>query len=233
LYGLRRGIACGQWKMAKPKGTETSTTLLGRLALFPLDQAAWEEFVERYGPSVLGWCRRWGAQEADALDISQVVLAKLAVRMREFVYDSSGSFRSWLYTVARNAWRDSLDVRHPNPAGERSEALEALNLLEARDDLVRRLEAQFDLELLEEASRRVRGRVQPRTWSAYELTAVEGVSGADAAARLGMNVGSVFMAKASVLRMLREEIHDLDVQIDPGEIARGQNPLPPMPSVGG
>ena len=160
------------------KGTETSTTLLGRLALFPLDQAAWEEFVERYGPLVVNWCRRWGEQEADALDVTQVVLSKLAVQMRRFAYDPSRSFRTWLHTVALNAWRDSRDARRPDAASGHSETLELLNNLEARDDLLRRLEQQYDLELLAEASRRVRERVQPRTWGAYELTAVEGVSGA-------------------------------------------------------
>ncbi len=211
--------------MADGSGTETSTTLLGRLALFPLDQAAWEEFVKRYGPSVLGWCRRWGAQDADALDISQVVLAKLAVRMREFVYDSSGSFRSWLHTVARNAWRDSLDVRRPDPACGQARTLELLNGLEARDDLIRRLEEQFDLEMLEQASGRVRDRVQPRTWDAYALTAVEGLSGAEAGSRLGMSVAAVFQAKASVLRMLREETNLLERAAEPPPSGRSRGTM--------
>ena len=196
--------------MTNTNGSETSTTLLGRLALFPLDQAAWEEFVKRYGPSVLDWCRRWGAQEADALDVSQVVLSKLAVQMRHFAYDPSRSFRSWLRTVALNAWRDSLDARRPDAGSGETEILERLHGLQARDDLMRRLEEQFDLELLEEASRRVRGRVLPRTWDAYELTAVECLSGAEAATRLGMSVAAVFTAKASVLRMLRDETLDLE-----------------------
>jgi RNA polymerase sigma-70 factor (ECF subfamily) len=211
--------------MAETRGSETSTTLLGRLALFPLDQAAWEEFVKRYGPSVLGWCRRWGAQEADALDVSQVVLAKLAVRMREFVYDSSGSFRSWLRTVARNAWRDSLDVRRPDPASGQAEKLDLLNGLEARDDLIRRLEEQFDLEMLEEASRRVRDRVQARTWDAYAMTAVEGLSGAQAASRLGMSVAAVFQAKASILRMLREETKGLEQATEPPPADRSRGAM--------
>jgi RNA polymerase sigma factor (sigma-70 family) len=137
-------------------GSETSTTLLGRLALFPLDQAAWEEFVKRYGPSVLNWCKQWGAQEADALDVTQVVLSKLAVRMRQFAYDPSRSFRSWLRAVALNAWRDSLDARRPDAASGATEVLERLHDIQARDDLMRRLEEQFDLELFEEAGRRVR-----------------------------------------------------------------------------
>ena len=175
--------------MTNRNGSETSTTLLGRLALFPLDQAAWAEFVKRYGPSVLDWCRRWGAQEADALDVSQVVLSKLAVQMRHFAYDPSRSCRSWLRTVALSAWRDSLDARRPDAASGESEMLERLHGLQARDDLMRRLEEQFDLELFEEASRRVRGRVQPRTWHAYELTAVECLSGAVGTVRGPWRIG--------------------------------------------
>ena len=113
-------------------------------------------------------------------------------------------------TVALNTWRDSLDARRPDAASGRPEMLALLSDLAARDDLVRRLEEQFDLELLEEAGRRVRGRVQERTWTAYELTAVEGFSGAQAATRLGMSVAAIFTAKASVLRMLRAETQSLD-----------------------
>jgi RNA polymerase sigma factor (sigma-70 family) len=196
--------------MSNDNDSKTSSTLLTRLALFPLDQAAWEEFVERYGPSVLGWCRRWGAQEADAQDVTQVVLAKLAVQMRHFTYDPSRSFRSWLRTVARNAWRDSLDSRRPDAAGGGGRVFDLLADQKARDDLIDRLEKQFDLELLEEAVRRVRGRVQPHTWNAYEMTAVEGLSGAEAATRLGLKIATVFAAKANVLKMLREETRDLD-----------------------
>jgi RNA polymerase sigma factor (sigma-70 family) len=203
--------------MWRANGSETSTTLLGRLALFPLDQAAWEEFVEQYGPIVVGWCRRWGAQEADALDVTQVVLSKLAVQMRSFAYDPSRSFRTWLRTVALNAWRDSIAARRPDAARGETETLTLLLAVEARDDLLLRLEEQFDLELLEEASRRVRARVQAKTWVAYELTAVDGLSGNAAAARLGISVGSVFMAKANVLRMLREEVQRLEYAVVPSD----------------
>jgi hypothetical protein len=42
------------------------------------------------------------------------------------------------------------------------------------------------------------------------LTALEGKSGADAAALLQMQVGTVFKAKSKVQRMLREEIERLE-----------------------
>jgi hypothetical protein len=59
---------------------KTSLTLLGRLRRDPKDQAAWSEFVSRYRPRILQWCRRWHLQEADPED----VLLKLNGRMATF-----------------------------------------------------------------------------------------------------------------------------------------------------
>jgi hypothetical protein len=70
----------------------TSVTLLEQLRKTPADAASWEVFVDRYGPIILGWCRKWGLQEADALDVSQVVLATLAKAMRTFDYFYSRSY---------------------------------------------------------------------------------------------------------------------------------------------
>ena len=52
---------------------------------------------------------------------------------------------------------------------------------EARDDLVKHLEQEFDREILQEAMRRIRLRVAPQTWQAFFLTAIEGLAGAEAA----------------------------------------------------
>jgi len=88
--------------------------------------------------------------------------------------------------------------------------VERLESVEARKDLERRLEEAFDLELLETAEARVRDRVAPQTWRAFDLTAIEGLSGADVAGRLGMQVAAVFMAKSNVKKMIQEEIALLD-----------------------
>jgi len=80
-----------------------------------------------------------------------------------------------------------------------------LQSVEARDDLVQRLAADYDQELLQEAMVRVKERVEPHTWEAFRLTALEGLSGAEAAERLGLKVPTVFKAKSKVQQMLREE----------------------------
>jgi RNA polymerase sigma-70 factor (ECF subfamily) len=189
--------------------SQTSATLLTRLRQTPADQAAWSQFTERYGRKIYGWCRQWNLQAADAEDVTQTVLLKLAQKMQAFDYDPAKSFRSWLKTVTRHAWGDYWSGRKEVAAGG-SQAVELLRTVEAREDLVRRLDDEFDRELLDEASARVRSRVAPRTWQAFELTAVQGQSGAAAAAALGMKVATVFVARSKVQKMLQEELRKLD-----------------------
>jgi RNA polymerase sigma-70 factor (ECF subfamily) len=191
----------------------TRVSLLARLRQAPNDQSAWSEFVDRYGPKIYAWCRRWGLQEADARDVTQMVLVQLAAKLRGFVYDPAKSFRAWLKTLTRHAWSDFLADRRRAGAGSGdSQVVELLQTVQAGDDLETRLSEAFDLELLALATARVRERVEPRTWQAFQLTAVEGLSGAEAAHRLGMQVAAVFKAKSNVQKRLQEEIALLERQ---------------------
>jgi len=196
--------------MAAHDDSNTSLTLLARLACSPPDQAAWCEFVDRYGPRILQWCRAWGLQEADILDVSQAVLTKLLVQLGRFNYDPAGSFRNWLRTFVQRAAIDLRSARGRIVGGGTAETVQILSNLEARDDLVRRLEEEYDLELLEAATDIIRERVAPKTWEAYHLTARQGCPAPDVAARLGMRVGSVYQAKSSVTHMLQEEVRKLE-----------------------
>jgi RNA polymerase sigma-70 factor (ECF subfamily) len=197
--------------MAADSNRRTSPTLLGRLARVPTDQGAWGEFAERYGRKIYGWCRHWELQEADAQDVTQDVLLKVARRMQTFVYDPSQSFRAWLKTVTHHAWRDFLEGRARAGDGSGDTAvLEGLHTIPARDHLVEQLDEEFGRELLEEAMARVRLRVQPHTWEAFRLLALERLTGADVAARLNMKVATVFVARSKVQKMVQEEVRRLE-----------------------
>jgi len=191
---------------------QTSTTLLGRLRQAPTDEVAWAEFVRRYGPQVYRWCRRWRLQEADAEDVTQAVLVKLSEKMRSFSYDPARSFRAYLKTVARYAWYDFLESRKQPGVGRGGSDVQTLQAVEAGDDLVQRLNEQFDREVLEEAQSQVRQRVEPQTWEAFRLTALEGCSATAAAAQMGLKVATVFKAKGRVQKMLQEVIACLERQ---------------------
>jgi RNA polymerase sigma-70 factor (ECF subfamily) len=197
--------------MESASPSETSPSLLDRLKRDPTDQPAWTEFVRRYGPKVYGWCRRWKLQQADAQDVVQTILQKLAVKLRSFTYDPALSFRGWLRTITEHALSDFLaERRRPGLGSGNSEVLDRLEKMEARADLLERLKEEFDQEILEEALARVQMRAAPQRWEAFRLTALEGLSGAEAAHRLGMKVATVFTAKSKVQKLVQEEIRRLE-----------------------
>jgi RNA polymerase sigma-70 factor (ECF subfamily) len=189
----------------------THVTFLVRLRQDPTDQAAWGEFVEHYGRHIYRWCRQWKLQDADAEDVTQDILAKLARKLRDFAYDPSRSFRAWLKTVAYHAWRDFVDSRRRTEAttGD-SQVWELMQTLEARADLVQKLQEGFDHELLEAAKERVRLRVARHTWEAFRLVALEGRPVAEVAVTVQMQVAMVYVAKSKVQKMLQEEIRKLE-----------------------
>ena len=128
--------------MTQDHPSTTDVTLLGRLRQDPKDQAAWSDFVARYGPKILQWCRRWRLQESDAQDVTQDVLLKLNGLMATFVYDPSGSFRG----VAQDADapclarpRGRAAAGRPSGGGD-GRMVELLESLQAGDDLVEQLE---------------------------------------------------------------------------------------------
>lgn len=87
--------------------------------------------------------------------------------------------------------------------------LELLESVPAREQLVDRLERQFDQELLQLAMQRVRDRVEPQTWLVFELLAVQQLSGVEVAQRTGMKIATAFATRSKVQRLLRTEIDTL------------------------
>jgi RNA polymerase sigma-70 factor (ECF subfamily) len=186
--------------------TRTSTSLIARVGQSIVDQSAWVEFVHRYAPPVRHWCRKWRLQEADAEDITQTVLSKLAAKMRGFCYNPAQSFRAYLKTITRFACLDFIGARRPDAGAGGTTALDLLHeaTLPGKDDHG----ISFDQESLTRAAERVRQRVEPHTWEAFLLTTREGLSGAEAAQRLGMKVATVFKAKSKIQKMLRQELDE-------------------------
>ena len=195
--------------MQVPGNPETDLSLLKKLRMRPTDEVAWREFVERYGEKILAWCRNWGLQDADAADVTQVVLVKMVKSIGKFD-KQVGSFRAWLKTISHHAWYDLIKTRQYKVVKGGETLSRRLQSEEARDDLGRQIEAAWDQELLQLASDRVRLRVHPNTWSAFDRTAIQGVAGQDVADELGMNLPAVYKARSNVTKLLQEEIQSLE-----------------------
>ena len=56
---------------------------------------------------------------------------------------------------------------------------------------------------------RVKGEFQAATWEAFIQTAVEGHPPSQVAARVGLSVGAIYVAKSRVIARLRQEMETL------------------------
>ncbi|MDF1837205.1 MAG: sigma-70 family RNA polymerase sigma factor [Planctomycetota bacterium] len=196
-----------------PDIPQTRQSLL--LELGRKSESAWVEFLQVYEGAIFRMCRSKGLQDADAQDVTQEVLA--AVHARVATWDSDpdqGSFRGWLMRVARNISIDSVTNRARRSAGHGSGDSRVEQMLNEAPDPWQEDGSIFDLEysrsMFAWAGEAVRGEVRSTTWKAFQLTSVQGLSAEDAAAQLGLTVGSVYTAKCRVVARIRAKIIQLE-----------------------
>jgi RNA polymerase sigma factor (sigma-70 family) len=190
----------------------TRITLLYRIRDVA-DSEAWAEFATLYGPVVYGFARKRGLQDADASDLVQDVLRSVARNAEKLEYDPKrGTFRGWLYTVARNKIFNFLNSQRNRARGvgdDGSDHDRLDSLADKRDEQEAIWELEYQRRLSTLAMDAVRHEFQPATWSAFWATAVDGKSAADIGRELGMTSGAVYVAKSRVLARLREKVSEL------------------------
>lgn len=190
----------------------TRNSLLIRLA-DPRDDVAWSEFVGLYESLVYRIARSQGLQDADAWDVSQEVFRAVARAVTRWVPDPErGSFRGWLFRVARNATLDWLAKRRVEPQGSGDTALQTLlNERPAPDPQTARIVvAEFRRQLFGWAARQIEPEFQPASWRAFWETAVTGRPAGDVARELSMSVGAVYVARCRITARLRTFIAQVD-----------------------
>ena len=190
----------------------TRASLLVRIR-DPQDERAWGEFLEIYGPLVHRLARLKGFQDADAADLTQEVFRAVAAAIERWDPDPArGSFRGWLFRIARNLMVNLLisQRRHPQGTGDSNMKL----LLEAipapiGDESVL-FDAEYRRQLFRWAAEHVRPEFREPTWQAFWQTAVEGKQAKEVAERLGQTVGSIYIARSRVLARIRSTIEHVE-----------------------
>jgi RNA polymerase sigma factor (sigma-70 family) len=187
----------------------TRLSLIARIRA-PNDTAAWSEFVAVYSPLVYRFARRHGLQDADAADISQDVLRAVVGAVGGLEHQPGrGAFRRWLFTVARNRLIDFYkSARHRDRGTGSSDTLDLLLEVPAPHEEPD-WDREYERQVFGWAADRVRPEFQQNTWRAFWLTAVEGRSGPEAVAILGMSLGAVHVARSRVLARIRSVVREL------------------------
>lgn len=184
----------------------TSLSLLERLKQQP-DPASWQRLEELYRPLIRHWVSQMPGFSNEADDVTQDVLLVLVRELPNFERRRAGSFRTWLRTVTVNRVRTYGRERGRRPAAGLGDAFQDLlaNLEDPQSALSGEWDREHDRHVLQRLLALVRADFEATTWTAFERFALSGSPAAQVAREVGLSENAVILAKARVLRRLREE----------------------------
>ena len=190
----------------------TSLTLLESMR-GGTDENAWQEFFRRYAPMLLSLAKTLGLSDADADDAVAETLAAVhrAFRELEGPFDrSKGRFKVWLCGVGKHKIQD---VWRKRKRRARREGVALEHVVEPEAELSS-YEEVFEMEWqrnrLALCLERVAQEVEPATFQAFELYAVENKKPAQVAELLDLSVNAVYISKSKVIRRVRELLAQMD-----------------------
>lgn len=185
--------------------SKTRITLLERLRN-GTDQLSWEDFFARYWPLIFSSAKFRGCSDNTAEEVVQDVMLVVFQQKDVFRYDPErGRFRDWLGTVVKNKVAE-----HRRRPAERERPVDpgqdqALGQI-ASEDLGpdEAWEAAYENALLTVLLDRVRQETNPKTYLAFELSALGELSGKQVSELTGMSRNAVYKSYKRVLKRLTE-----------------------------
>lgn len=187
---------------------DTRLSLLIRLRE-PDDAAAWERFVGDYGPLVYGFGLRRGVPVDEADDFTQEVMLRVMKSIGRLDYDPSlGTFRSWLFQIARHVLLNRLRHAGRRPVLEGGSELmrgaEGDLGATAEEGMREEWELEYRRQIFAKAAARVEASCDPGMWTAFWRTAVLDEDAATVAVDLGIALGTLYVRRSRVLARVRE-----------------------------
>lgn len=202
--------------MTSSSGTHPS--LIGRVQ--NRDPDAWQRLVHIYTPLVMSWCQRFGCDSHTSEDIAQETFLAASRSIAGLHSDgATGSFRRWLWQIAKNKLID-LRRRYPVsmlPPGGSTATLQLMQIVDAEqtggcEGLPKDDPSTPDMlrELIIKALEVVRVEFQEASWKAFWRTSIDGLPTDVVATELGTTAAAVRQSKSRIMRRLRTELGDLE-----------------------
>ena len=192
---------------------DITTSFVSRLRA--RDPAAWFELWEIFGPVLRAQLSRWGRGRIGpetVQDLSQETLAALAQAIDRHDPSRGARFSTWLLAIARYTLGDEIDRRM---AQKRGGGQRAVSLAESHDRAEGGLAPDSAYELavfdakVEAALRGVERRSDFMEFSVYRMRVLEGRSGKEVAASMGVSEPTVSRRLAAVRQRLRETLQEV------------------------
>lgn len=162
----------------------------------------WFDFVDRYGPRILRWCRRKGLDRQACEQVTQDVLSRLSKSLKTFRHDGS-SFRGWLYGVTRHAISD---YRRTWERGDVQFMEATETLLESAENFIDDIVAS-DIQQIAEA--RTQAKVTVKQWEAFVLREQQCKDYLEISALMNVSTAALHNYVSAVKTALMNEIHHL------------------------
>ncbi len=173
----------------------TSKTLLEKISSG--DEICWDEFYAKYAPIVRAVARFKGI-DRDADDICQLVMLHFFQKNKTFKFaPERARFRTYFGRIVR--WKIADFYRKKQMI--LSDELEAVPIDPEAEKIYMDEWRKF---IISEAGESLKQRVNPETFQAYQLYAVQGRPVEKVAAFLGCSVNQVYQAKKRCLAIMRE-----------------------------
>ena len=191
---------------------DISTGFVGRLRA--RDPEAWFELWETFGPILRAQLRKWGRGRIGAetvQDLSQETLAALSQAIDSHDPSRGARFSTWLLAIARYTLGDEIDRRMAQKRGSGVKPGHLDESFQGADPGVRPAEsyeqAVFDAKV-DASLRAVEREMEFVDFAVYRMRVLEGKTGKDVAADLGMSQPTVSRRLATVRTRLRSVLAD-------------------------
>lgn len=191
---------------------ETRASLIARICDSSNDDA-WSEFVRIYQPVVERFIQRHGLQYADAVEVTQEVLSRVAHSIESWDGDrQDSSFRGWLYRITRNRTIDFLRKRrlekamNSMDAGGLSQVADSNPCCDISDSSD--FQAEYEKELFRWAAAKIQPSFKPSNWKAFWRSTVDGLPIDQVARELNMDCGAVYVARSRIMARLSKMIQE-------------------------
>ena len=193
--------------------SETSDTRLSLISrIRGEDAAAWTELVQLYSPLVSFWCRRQGWRESELHDLKQEIFFAVSRSIDRYQpTGDSGSFRAWLWSLARHKMIDAMRrQQRSSPASGGSTALQMIHNIPEQLDLSDEDERSQFTSLVHRALEQVRSEFEPKSWQAFWRTTIDGVPITAVAEELEVTPATVRQHRSRILRRLRQQLGETE-----------------------
>ncbi|MEZ5327883.1 MAG: sigma-70 family RNA polymerase sigma factor [Verrucomicrobiales bacterium] len=195
---------------SRPDLNATRLSLIGRLHDWE-DQSSWRRFFDIYGELLHAWCLAAGLSPTEAEEAVQDTVVSVAKAMRDGQFErrGEGSFKAWLYGIARHRIGDKFRRRRPREIAS-GEVAEHATEATVEGELERLWDAEWAGHRLRRAAAATAEKVSAAQFQMFDLYVLREWSVDAVKSALGVSRAQIYMAKLRVGAVFRQALQEID-----------------------